>query len=77
MPADIPSPSLDLGPAITEALDEIGLTLDDLGLNEDEACDLMSAFLKAMATNLSPNKRVPEIVVNFLESLSDALETED
>ena len=27
MPADLPSPSLDLGPAITEALDEIGLTL--------------------------------------------------
>jgi hypothetical protein len=77
MPADIPSPSLDLGPAITQALDDIIIEMDDLGLSEDEACDLFSVFLKAMATNLSPNKRVPEIVVNFLESLSDALETED
>ena len=75
--SDLPSASVDLGPAITETLDDMEDTLESLGLTDDEACGVISEFLRKFVENMRTNPRVPDMVLGFVELLSDALEPEE
>lgn len=74
---DIATISRDIGPAINDTFEEIRDHLDNLGLDDDEASDLISNFLTKFIENIRVIQTIPETSITMLEALASSLAIEE
>lgn len=74
---DIATISRDIGPAINDTIEEISDQLDELGLSNDEASDLISNFLSKFIENIRVIQTIPETSITMLEALVSSLFVEE
>lgn len=74
---DIATISRDIGPAINDTIEEISDQLDELGLSNDEASDLISNFLAKFIENIRVIQTIPETSITMLEALASSLAIEE